>query len=902
MIRLVLDFETYFDGEYTLKKLTTEAYIRDPRFEAHGVGLYFPDTSKKFWVPQEQVRAVFDGMDWSKIVCIAHHAQFDGLILSHHYGKRPAFWICTMAAARAVRGTHEKASLAALAGHFGLLEKSVPYAAMQGYRWAQMDPWLKQTLGDGCLHDCELTWAIAKQLLPALPALEYDMIDLTVRMFTEPALQGDVPLLNEIVAEEVERKQALLDELGVTAADLQSADKFVALLEAEGVEIEYKDGKKGPIPAIAATDDFMKGLVDHGDERISTLASARLDVKSTIGETRAGRLGAVASRGSIPVYLNYCGAHTMRWSGGDRLNLQNLPRGSQIRSSIVAPCGYVLSIVDAAQIEARVLAAFAGQWDVVEAFETGSDLYADQASVFYGRPINKRDNPTERHLGKVLVLACGYGMGAEKLRVTCKRGALGGPPILLDDGQAAQAIAAYRTKNPQIVALWKTAGRMISAIAGTADPVQWEFLTVTTGRITFPTGQSLKYDDLQSVQNPETGYWEWTYRSRSGRTRIYSGKLVENCLSATTKVLTIDGWKYITEVTRFDLLWDGVEWVPCSGVIAKGVAPTGVLDGVRMTGDHKVLTEYGWVRATQAKGLYRAEVRLPGSSKGCRDRRAEADMGGAVCVRQAPDARHWTNARQNLLRLQELRSSEETQDPRDVPAPSIRGVEEYDGSLPFTDAQSLAQLWWERHLRGPSLAEVSEFLGRHGAYISARLDPGASGQRERLFSTELRLGGLDSTGAEHEEQPRGGHAVGQNDSERSGEPFGAWDDHVPVSPKQQLAPGQIVYAGKIYEPVFDILNAGPRHRFVVAGEFGLFIVHNCVQWLARMATAEAMARVKKAGIKIATMSHDETVCVLPLSEAQAQHEFIIEQMRKRLNWLPKCPLNAEGVLSERYVK
>lgn len=603
MIRLVLDFETYFGSEYTLKKMTTENYIRSSQFEAHGVGLYLPDQDRKFWVPQEQVQAVFDSLPWDQIACIAHHAQFDGLILSHHYGKRPAFWICTMAAARAVRGTHEKASLAALAAHYGLTEKTVPYNAMMGQHWVGMDEWLKQTLADGCLHDCELTWEIAKHLLPSVPALELEMIDLTVRMFTEPALQGDVPLLKKIAADEAEAKQRLLDELGVTAESLQSADRFVELLEAEGVEVEYKAGKNKPIPAIAKTDDFMKGLVDHEDERIATLADARLGVKSTLEQTRAARLGGIAARGSVPVYLNYCGAHTMRWSGGDNINLQNLPRKSDLRSAIVAPVGHVLSIVDAAQIECRILNTFAGQWDVVEAFENGDDIYAQQASVFYGREINKQEHPTERHLGKTLELGCGYGMGAARLRITCRRGALGGPPINLSEGEAIQAIEAYRQTHPQVQALWKTAGRMISAIGGTNEPVQWEFLEVTTGRITFPTGQSLKYDDLEF--DPGAGqYGEWTYRSRSGRARLYGGKLVENL----------------------------------------------------------------------------------------------------------------------------------------------------------------------------------------------------------------------------------------------------------------------------------------------------------IQWLARMATAEAMARVKRAGIKVATMSHDETVCVLPVSEAEAQHAFIIEQMRKRLDWLPKCPLEAEGVLSERYVK
>ena len=43
-----LDFETYYDRGYSLSKLTTEEYIRDPRFEVIGVSVSY-DSSPPLW-------------------------------------------------------------------------------------------------------------------------------------------------------------------------------------------------------------------------------------------------------------------------------------------------------------------------------------------------------------------------------------------------------------------------------------------------------------------------------------------------------------------------------------------------------------------------------------------------------------------------------------------------------------------------------------------------------------------------------------------------------------------------------------------------------------------------------------------------------------------------------------
>ena len=374
------------------------------------------------------------------------------------------------------------------------------------------------------------------------PMDELFVIDATVKMFTEPCLEGDVELLAKVWVDEATRKDARMAELNVSEADLQSSDRFAALLRDEGVEPEMKDGKKKPVYCFAKTDEFMRGLQEHDNDRVRTLAEARLGAKSTITQTRAETLGWMARRGKMPVYLRYCGAHTTRWSGGDGANWQNFKRGSDIRRAIMAPAGFLLAPIDLSQIECRCLNYLAEQTDIIEAFREGRDLYSEGASRFYGRAITKA-NSQERHLGKTLELGCGYQMGWRKFQLTCKAGALGGPRILLNDDEAKAAVDSYRASHPQVVEYWKTAGRMISRIAG-GDPIQWGPMLIKDHKIYGPGGTMLHYETLQ-FHKPEPdeecqeferdGYWR--YQTRNGWTKLYSGKLVENVVQWLARIV-----------------------------------------------------------------------------------------------------------------------------------------------------------------------------------------------------------------------------------------------------------------------------------------------------------------------------------------------------------------------------
>lgn len=240
----------------------------------------------------------------------------------------------------------------------------------------------------------------------------------------------------------------------------------------------------------------------------------------------------MGDKGTICVYLQYAGAHTTRWSGGGKINLQNLPRGSDLRRALMAPKGYLVATIDLSQIECRILNYVAREHDVLEAFRSGRDLYAEGASRFYGRPIEKGADPTERHLGKILELGCGYGMGPAKLQATCRAGALGGPPIILSDSESQLAIDVYRQSHPFVVDFWKQAGRIISRIAG-GQPTEWGPVTIRDRCIILPNGAPIIYDTLEY----STEWDSWRVKKRNGWTKLYGGKLVENLIQALARVV-----------------------------------------------------------------------------------------------------------------------------------------------------------------------------------------------------------------------------------------------------------------------------------------------------------------------------------------------------------------------------
>ena len=552
-----LDFETFFDKGYSLRgmmlypdgikrRATTEAYIRGHRFDPLCCCIRWPDSGTRWCAGKPDIKHLLNRINWDNTICVAHHAAFDGLILKHHYGIRPAYWLDTYSLASVILGNGTKVGLGALAEHYRLPAKSVPYNLFRGRHWEDLDLPTREQVLDGCAHDAGLTLAILGRLLAdfaskagqPFPQSELDLIDLTVRWFTEPELVGDLNLLSEVWLNEQQTKTDMLAELGVSADDLRSDARLVELFEAEGVEVAYKRGKDdSEIPCFAATDDWLREMCDHDDPAVGALARARMQIKANAVQTRAETLGWMATRGPMPVYLRYAGAHTTRWSGGDGGNFQNIKRGHPIRKAIRAPAGYLLAAPDSKQIECRILNTVAGQWDVIERFRSGADPYVALASAIYGRPITPAD-VAERGTGKQAELSCGYMAGAATFQRTAAKGTYG-PAVKLRIEFAKRCVDLYRKAHPAIClrpdGYWSQAERMLIHLVNGSEE-RWGPLLIRDKRIWLPNGLPIVYDTLKREDGIDPRGFGYRLNTRRGWVHMYSGKLVENVVQALARV------------------------------------------------------------------------------------------------------------------------------------------------------------------------------------------------------------------------------------------------------------------------------------------------------------------------------------------------------------------------------
>lgn len=546
---VVLDFETYFADDYTLSKLSTEEYVRHPRFKVHGAAIKWQHNIDAKWYVEKELRYVLKEHDWSDTFLINHHANFDAFILSHHYNVIPKFYGCTLNMARLLLGNHIGVSLDSVRQQFGIPLKKTPYNLFKGKHWHELDLTTQEQVADGSCDEVESIWKIFCKMLETFPQNQLEVVDILIRMFVNPVLQGDAAFFKKVWEAEATKKYSLLENLGITEADLQSADRFAGILREQGIEPEYKDGKNKPIPCFAKTDQFMKDLLDGEDEIGATLAQARLGVKSTIQQTRAATLGWMASRGPLPVYIRAYGARTGRPSGGDGSNFLNMKKADpdmplddmnvNLKGGICAPPGYLLAALDFSQIECKCLNEVAGQHDVIEKFRNGEDVYSTVASAFYGYPVNKKDHPTERQAGKVIELQAGYGSGGEEIRRTLRNKA----KILISVEDGIKARDAYRNTHPAVINLWKQGGRMISRLAG-GFPCQWGPVEIRDGRMWLPNGCPLIYDTLEYHREYE--YYDdekgtsggavineyWRVKTRKGWEKLYGARLVGHLIQA----------------------------------------------------------------------------------------------------------------------------------------------------------------------------------------------------------------------------------------------------------------------------------------------------------------------------------------------------------------------------------
>ena len=581
---MVLDAETRWAKQnYTLSNMTTEEYIRDKRFKAFGFGYKFVgDKGPARWVTHKQLPEFFAGIDWSTTAVCCHNAMFDAAILSWHYGCHPAFIFDTLSMARALYGVEVGNSAAKLAIRFDLPPKGTATTSTDGLD--ELSEVIERELAEYCQHDVFLCEQFLLRMMPGYPTKELRLIDMTIKMFTEPKLVLDQPLLEKALREESAKRNGLLKRLGASDKDLGNNDKMACFVAELGFKPPTKKSPSNPqntIWAFAKKDAGFQQLLNSDNEELVALCEARLMVKSSGDRTRAQRFVDIAQRGALPVPLKYYAAGPGRWGGDGAINLQSLRRGGAIRDAIMAPAGYQIVVGDLRQIEPRVLAVLTDYERLLNIFRSDEDAYSLFGRESFNDPtISKETHPDIRQAAKSQMLGCGYGIGWQNFAGQQMVGFLGGPPTLYtkdvakklgvtnEDVErflnwdvnlqkmseiprtctneellihclAAKAIIdRYRATATPVVKFWELCDKLIGSSLFEGEEFEYKCLVFSKEKILLPNGMSLKYPGLRKTKD-ELGKTQWVYGEHG--TKIYGSKVVENITQGVARIVMSDG-------------------------------------------------------------------------------------------------------------------------------------------------------------------------------------------------------------------------------------------------------------------------------------------------------------------------------------------------------------------------
>ena len=547
MQKIYLDFETYYDTQVTLSKMSTVQYINNEQFKVWGVGIKVEDGETE-WYNECDTPAILEQIDWDNVALVCHNTLFDAYILTQHFGYKPSYYYDTAAMSRGLYPNMSAALKNCVKREFPndeSLRKGEELINAKGVR--DLDPELDAQIGGYCIQDVDLTYELFQSYARGYPDKEFDLIDLTVRMFVEPKLILDRGLLTTYKDEIAVKTAAGIEASGTTREVLASQQKFAAYLEELNITVPTKKspttGKQ--IPAFGKNDSAYIQMCNMYPEH-ACVWEARELVKSRIEETRAQRfIDSTNPDGTFSIPLRYYAAHTGRFGGSDKINLQNLPRGSKLRTALMAPQGQKLFIADLSNIEARMLAWLSKEGDLLDAFATGRDVYCEFASEIYGRTITKQDK-LERYVGKTAILGLGYGMGHVKFQATLKTGS---PSVELSDSAAQSIVQQYRAMYPNVPQLWSGMKDMLfEMITPKSNGMKYGPLFVRPNALELPNGMRLKYPNLTYTRG------EFIYKTERDYIRTHGPRLTENVVQALARIVITDQMLDVQSLPQVDIV------------------------------------------------------------------------------------------------------------------------------------------------------------------------------------------------------------------------------------------------------------------------------------------------------------------------------------------------------------
>lgn len=590
MTTLHCDFETYSAAD--LPACGLDNYATDPSTGVHCMAFCFDDEAIGIWQEDGHCEGPVGMVDVHTHVAnggtvVAHNAAFELAIWNNvcvpKYGWPPLKaeqMRCTMAQAYAMSlpGSLDKASAALglpqskdLAGARVMMQLAKP--KLDGTFWKpEDDPAKFEKLYAYCRQDVEVERALDERMMQ-LSEQEQSMWVLDQKI-NQRGVHVDVEAITKAMAL-VETEKARLDKemLRVTGGVVGKCTEVQLLIKwirSQGVEI------KGLAKA-----DVLDSLSGDLPERVR----AALELRKEAAKSSTAKLIAMKNRasrdGRVRGTLQYHGASTGRWAARG-IQVQNFPRprpgtkqkhvediianlhnrdyidmcygpvldamADSLRGFICAAPGKDFVAADFSAIEARVLAWLAGEEKVLDIFRTHGKIYEHAAAGIYNKHIDEV-NKDERQIGKVAVLALGYGGGVGAFQSMAR--VYG---VRVDDAKADEIKKAWRDSHKKIVSYWyDLEGAAINAVelgvVCKAGPAGRQVAFVKKGSFLWcklPSGRVLCYPYPQ-IKQVETPWGELrsalVFMSVNGvtnkweETKTYGGSLSENVTQAVARDL-----------------------------------------------------------------------------------------------------------------------------------------------------------------------------------------------------------------------------------------------------------------------------------------------------------------------------------------------------------------------------
>jgi DNA polymerase len=558
---LALDFETYYDQDYSLRKMTTREYIMSDDFEVTCCAIKACPTHKNVAnIPTVVVKGphlpvVLASIPWDSTIMLCHNTPFDAAILAWIYGHRPKFHLDSMAMAQAQYGHNGRSvALERLAPLVGRVKNTNALANMKGVRASQID-WASEAARlyvDYAKGDADTSLALFRKMVgEGFPSRELVIIDILTRMYVDGQLELDRDILSDHLDATLRDIEFKIQRSGYPISRLRSRAQFGTILTENGYPVPEKISERtGESTYAFAKDDpeFAAMLVDP-DQRLRELCEARLAASSSIERTRTERFINVYDCSPDPIIhvpLKYSAAHTHRFGGRDKLNVQNLGQTSPIRTAIHAREDHLLVVADASQIEARLTGYLAGETALCAAFGRGEDVYATFAGMIYGRPINKTDDPLERRVGKTGVLGLGFGCGASKFQHLLATMAKTKESVIF----CLNVVNTYRSAYPGIPRLWRHGDWALQMMASYTGDEPKFFGPCRIGRnhLVLPSGLRLDYPGLKLGQDG----WTYTHPTYGEDHSIWGGTITENVVQALDHIVITNA---MIEMDKFNRSW-----------------------------------------------------------------------------------------------------------------------------------------------------------------------------------------------------------------------------------------------------------------------------------------------------------------------------------------------------------